>query len=327
MAKKIIVVLLVGLTLASVHLVEAQQTKKVPHIGVISPAFPSAAAPFIEAFREGLHDLGYIEGKNIVIEYRYAEGKEDRLPALAAELVHLKVDVIVAGGGNASLAAKNATKNIPIVVASASDPVGTGLVASLARPGGNITGSTLINPDLSGKRLELLKEAIPRLSQVAVLVYRDNPAATLMLKETETAGQSLGLQLQILEVRNTDELENAFGVVKKGHSEAINVLSSAFFGGERKKIVDLASRTRLPTMYFDKQFVESGGLMSYGANVADLFRRAANYVDKILKGAKPADLPVEQPTKFEFVINLKAAKQIGLTIPPNVLARADKVIK
>jgi putative tryptophan/tyrosine transport system substrate-binding protein len=319
--------LLTLLLLAAGTFAEAQQPKKSPRIGVIFPVFQSAASPFMEAFREGLHDRGYIEGKNIVVEYRYAEGKEDRLPALAAELVRLNMDIIVVGGGNATLAAKNATKTIPIVMGVASDPVGAGLVASLALPGGNITGSTLINSDLSGKRLELLKEAIPRLSQVAVLVYRDNPAATLMLKETETAGQSLGLQLQILEVRNIDELENAFGVVKKGHSEAINVLSSAFFGGERKKIVELASRTRLPAMYFDKQFVESGGLMSYGANVADLFRRAANYVDKILKGAKPADLPVEQPTKFELMINLKAAKQIGLTIPPNVLARADKVVK
>jgi len=225
------------------------------------------------------------------------------------------------------LAAKNATKTVPIVMGTASDPVGTGLVASLARPGGNITGSTLINPDLSGKRLELLKETIPKLKHVAVLIHRDNPAATLMLKETETAAQSLGLQLQILEVRGSNELENAFGVAKKGRAEAMNVLSSAFLSAERKKIVELASKGQLPAMYFDSQFVESGGLMSYGANIADLFRRAATYVDKILKGAKPADLPIEQPTKFELIINLKAAKQIGLTIPPNVLVRADKVIK
>ena len=303
---------------------EAQQPKKVPRIGVISPVFQSAG---MKAFREGLHDLGYIEGKNIVIEYRYAEGKGDRLPALASELVRLNVDIIVVGGGNATLAAKNATKTIPIVMGTASDPVGTGLVASLARPGGNITGSTHISPDLSGKRLELLKEAIPKLNRVAVLTYHDNPAATLMLKETETAAQSLGLQLQILEVRGSNELENAFGVAKKGRAEAMNVLSSAFLSAERKKIVELASKGQLPAMYFDSQFVESGGLMSYGANIADLFRRAATYVDKILKGAKPADLPIEQPTKFELIINLKAAKQIGLTIPPNVLARADKVIK
>ncbi len=314
------------LLLAQATFAEAQQAKKVPRIGVLS-AFPSGASPSTAAFREGLHDLGYIEGKNIVIEERYADGKEDRLPALAAELVHLKVDIIVVGGGNATLAAKNATKTVPIVMGAASDPVGTGLVASLARPGGNITGLTLINQDLSGKRLELLKEAIPKLNHVAVLTYYDNPAATLMLKETETAAQSLGLQLQILEVRGSNELENAFGVAKKGRAEAMNVLSSAFFGAERKKIVELASKRQLPAMYFDKQFVESGGLMSYGANIADLFRRAAIYVDKILKGANPADLPVEQPAKFEFIVNLKTAKQIGLTIPPNLLARADKVIK
>ena len=294
---------------------------------MILPASSSVSAPFLAAFREGLHDLGYTEGKNIVIEERYADGKEDRLPALAAELVHLKVDIIMVGGGNATLAAKNATKTVPIVMGTASDPVGTGLVASLARPGGNITGLTLINPDLSGKRLELLKETIPKLKHVAVLIHRDNPAATLMLKETETAAQSLGLQLQILEVRGSNELENAFGVAKKGRAEAMNVLSSAFLRSERKKIVELASKGQLTAMYFDSQFVESGGLMSYGANIADQFRRAATYVDKILKGAKPADLPVEQPTKFELIINLKAAKQIGLTIPPNVLVRADKVIK
>jgi putative ABC transport system substrate-binding protein len=218
-------------------------------------------------------------------------------------------------------------RQIPIVMAVASDPVGAGLVASLARPGGNLTGSSLINPDLTGKRLELLKEAIPKLIHVAVLTHRDNPAATLLLKESETAGQSLGLQLQILEVRGSDELENAFGAAQKARSEAISVLSSAFLITHRKKIVELAARTRLPAMYVDRQFVDSGGLMSYGANIAELFRRAATYVDKILKGTKPADLPVEQPTKFEFVINLKTAKQIGLTIPPNVLARADKVIR
>jgi len=316
-----------AVTLLVVGVIAEAQEPKVPRIGVIFPAFSSVSAPFMAVFREGLHDLGYTEGKNIVIEDRYADGKEDRLPALAAELVHLKVDIIMVGGGNATLAAKNATKTVPIVMGTASDPVGTGLVASLARPGGNITGSTLINPDLSGKRLELLKETIPKLKHVAVLIHRDNPAATLMLKETETAAQSLGLQLQILEVRGSDDLENAFGVAKKDRSEAINVLSSGFFGVQREKIVELVTRTRLPAMYFDREFVDSGGLMSYGANLAELFRRAATYVDKILKGAKPNDLPVEQPTKFELIINLNAAKQIGLTIPPNVLARADKVIK
>jgi len=321
----VVSVLLVLLLVAVIG--EAQEPKKVPRIGVILPAFSSVSAPFLAAFREGLHDLGYTEGKNIVIEERYADGKEDRLPALAAELVHLKVDIIMVGGGNATLAAKNATKTVPIVMGTASDPVGTGLVASLARPGGNITGSTLINPDLSGKRLELLKETIPKLKHVAVLIHHDTLAATVMIKETETAAQSLGLQLQILEVRGSNELENAFGVAKKGRAEAMNVLSSAFLQIERKKIVELASKEQLPAMYVDRQFVESGGLMSYGANIADQFRRAATYVDKTLKGAKPADLPIEQPTKFELIINLNAAKQIGVTIPPNVLVRADKVIK
>jgi len=327
MKKAAVPSILVAVVLLAIGVIAEAQEPKVPRIGVIFPAFSSVSAPFMAVFREGLHDLGYTEGKNIVIEDRYADGKEDRLPALAAELVHLKVDIIMVGGGNATLAAKNATKTVPIVMGTASDPVGTGLVASLARPGGNITGSTLINPDLSGKRLELLKETIPKLKHVAVLIHRDNPAATLMLKETETAAQSLGLQLQILEVRGSNELENAFGVAKKGRAEAMNVLSSAFLQIERKKIVELASKGQLTAMYVDRQFVESGGLMSYGANIADQFRRAATYVDKILKGAKPADLPIEQPTKFELIINLKAAKQIGLTIPPNVLVRADKVIK
>ena len=327
MNKKRIIVLLITLALAFFRLAEAQQAKKVSHIGVIFAASASQAVPFINAFRDGLHDLGHKEGSDIVIEYRFAEGKEDRLPVLAADLVRLNVDIIVSGGGNATLAAKKATRTIPIVMAGASDPIGTGIVTSLAQPGGNITGSTPINPDLSGKRLELLKETIPGLTRVTLLTYRNNPAATLMLKETETAAQSLGRQLQILEVGAFDELENAFGVSKKLRSEAINVLSSAFFGAQRKKIVEMVARTRLPAMYFDREFVESGGFMSYGASVADRFRHAATYVDKILKGAKPKDLPVEQLTKFELFINVKTARQIGVTIPESVLFRADKVIK
>jgi putative tryptophan/tyrosine transport system substrate-binding protein len=324
---KIFVWLLATFFLTTVFPAEAQQRKKVPRIGMLFPASPSPAAPFIDAFRQGLHDLGYIEGKQIIIEYRFTEGKQDRLPDLAADLVRLNVDIIVVGGGSATLAAKKATRTVPIVMASAGDPVGTGIVASLARPGGNITGLTLISPDLSGKSLELLKETIPGLNRVALLTHPSDTSTALMLKETETAAQSLGLQLQILEAGGPEQLENVFGIAKKRGSEAINVLTSAFFGNQRKKIVELVTRTHLPAMYFDRQFVDSGGLMSYGANVAELFRRAATYVDKILKGAKPADLPVEQPTRFEFVINLKAAKQIGLTIPPNMLARADKVIR
>jgi ABC-type uncharacterized transport system substrate-binding protein len=309
----------------------AQQTKKLERIGILLAGSFATSQSSTDAFRRGLTDLGYVEGKDIVIEYRFAEGKEQRLHMLAAELVRLRVDVIVVGGGNASSAAKNATKTIPIVMATAGDPVGSGLVTSLARPGGNITGLTLISPDLSGKRLELLKEMIPGLARVAVLVYRDNPATDPMLKETETAAVSLGLQLQILEMRAStevqDALESAFAAAKKNRFEALDILSSAFFNERRKEIGNLAVKTRLPTMFPYSSFTEAGGLISYGPNLLDLYRRAAYFVDKILKGAKPADLPVEQPTKFELVINLKTAKQIGLTIPPNVLARADRVIK
>jgi putative ABC transport system substrate-binding protein len=306
----------------------AQQLQKIPVVGLLSAGSPAPRpSPALQAFLERLHELGYVEGKTIIIERRYAEGKEDRLASLAADLVRLKVDVIVAGGGNAIFAAKNATKTIPIVMAGASDPLGTGLIPSLARPGGNITGSTNIHPDLSGKRLELLKEAMPALTRVAVLVYRGNPAYEFLLKETETAAQLLRLQLEILAIYETSELDGAFAAAKKSGSEAIDILSSAFFIPERKNIVELAARSRLPAVYIDRSFVEAGGLMSYGENIAEGWQRAAIYVDKILKGAKPVDLPVEQPTKFELVINLKTAKQIGLIIPPNVLARADRVIK
>ncbi len=320
--------LLATVLLVTVAPVEAQQFGKVPRIGLLTVGSSTSFPTRIEGFRQRLRELGYVEGKNIVIEYRYAEGKEDRLPDLADELVRLKVDLIVVGGGIATLAAKKATSTIPIVMAVASDPVGSGFVASLARPGGNITGSTLINPDLSGKRLELLKEVIPEVTHVAVLVYRGNPASALLVRETESAAQSLGLQLQILDIRaSSDELENAFGIVKKGRSKAIQVLSSAFFAAQRKKIVELAATTRLPAVYDTSLYVEAGGLMSYGVDIDDLYRRAAVYVDKILKGTKPSDLPVEQPMKFEFIVNLKTAKLIGLTIPPNVLVRADKVIR
>ena len=318
---------LVTYFLTAAPLAHAQQPGKVYRIGFVLAGTPTSMASRVEGFRQGVRELGYIEGKNIVIEYRYAEGKEDRLPDLAAELVRLNVDIIVVQGGNATLAAKNATKTIPIVMAAVSDPVGSGLVASLARPGGNITGFSLINTDLSGKRLELLKEAIPGLTRVAVLTYRDNPAAMLMLKETEAAAQALGLKLQILEVSASNKLENTFGVAKKGRSQAIDVLSSVFFVDQRKEIVDFATRSRLPAMYVDSVLTDTGGLMSYGANIPDLFRRAASYVDKILKGRTPADLPVEQPMRFEFIVNLKAAKQIGFTVPPNLLVRATKVIR
>jgi ABC-type uncharacterized transport system substrate-binding protein len=303
----------------------AQQSGNIPRIGFLSQAAP--AGPSIEAFRQGLREHGYIEGKTIVIEFRDAEGKPDRLPHLASDLVRLKVNGIVVVGSEASLAAKNATTVIPIIIAIASDPVGTGLVASLARPGGNITGLSGFGPELSGKRLELLKEIIPGLSRVGALAYNANPAYKLQLKEVEGAAQALKLQLQVVEVREPNDFDGAFGAAKKGRAEAVNILTSAFLSAHRKKLLDSAEKSTLPVIYDNTDFVEAGGLMSYGRRLVDNFRHAATYVDKILKGAKPADLPVEQPTKFEFVINLKAAKQIGLTIPPNVLARADRVIK
>jgi len=316
---------LATLLLATVSLAEAQQAGKVPRIGFLGQAPPTG--PLVEAFRQGLRDLGYVEGKNILIEYRHTEGKPDRLPRLAAELVRLKVDVIVVSGALATSAAKNATREISIVMAVAGDPVGSAHVASLGRPGENITGLTNLAPELGGKRLELLKEVIPGLSRVAVLSDPTNPIFKLQLSEVESAAPVLKLQLQILEVREANDFDSAFGSAKKGRAGAVSTLASAFLGGHRKKIVDFAEKSRLPTMYHSSGFVEVGGLMSYGVNNSDLYRRAAHYVDKILKGTKPADLPVEQPTKFEFIINLKTAKQIGLTIPPNVLVRADKVIR
>ena len=321
------ILIALGTLLTPLSWAEAQQAKKVPRIGILLAGSSSSFSSQIEAFRQGLRDLSYIEGKNLVVEYRYAEGKEDRLPDLASDLVRLKVDVIVVGGGLATSAAKNATRTIPIVMGAASDPVGTGLVASLARPGGNVTGFTILSPELSGKRLELLMETVPGIPRVAVLSHSANPASGLMLRETQEAARSLGLQLQVLEVQGANDFDSAFGAAKKARAGALNVLSSAFFTAQRKQLVELAAKNQLPAIYHHEAFVEAGGLMFYGTSIVDLFRRAAYYVDKILKGAKPADLPVEQPTKFEFVINLKVAKQIGLTIPPNVLARADKVIK
>jgi len=325
MREKTVLCLLATAVLGFVYLAEAQQVKKVARIGFLRQGPPTD--PQVEAFRRGLHDLGYVEGKNILIEYRHTEGKPDRLPLLAAELVRLKVDIIVVSGGLATSAAKNATREIPIVMAIAGDPVGSGHVASLGRPGGNITGLTNLAPELGGKRLELLKEVIPGLSRVAILADPTNPIFALQLREVESAAQALKLQLQILEVREPNDFDSAFGAAKKGRAGAVGTLASAFLAGHRKKIVDFAEKSRLPTMYHTSGFVEVGGLMSYGVNNVDLYRRAAIYADKILKGVKPADLPVEQPTKFELVINLKTAKQIGVTIPPNVLARADKVIK
>jgi len=315
------------LVLASIQLAEAQQPKKVPRIGYLAAASASANPARIEAFKQGLRELGYMEGKNIVIEWRSAEGKSEPVPALAAELVRLKVDVIVTAGSLATRAAKEATVTIPIVFAQDSDPVGNGLVASLARPGGNITGLATLGPELSGKRLELLKEIVPGLSRVAVLGTSTQPSTAPTLKETELAAGALEVKLQFLDILAPKDVETAFRAATKGRAGAVLTLTSPVLLSQRAQLAHLAVKSQLPGIYPQTEYTEAGGLMYYGANTADLHRRAATYVDKILKGTKPADLPVEQPKKFELVINLKTAKQVGLTIPPNVLARADKVIK
>jgi len=305
----------------------AQQPKKIPRIGYLDAPTRDARPARIEAFRQGLRELGYVEGKNIVIEYRYAEGKLDRLPALVAELIRLKVDVFVTGGPTVTRAAKEATATIPIVMLQDPDPVGNGLVASLARPSGNITGLSSLTADLSGKLLELLQEILPKVSRVAVFETSTNIGNAQQLKETERAAEALGVKLQLLDVLGPKDIETAFRAAGKGRADTALVLSGPVVSSHRKQLVELAVRSRLPAIYFTPEWVEDGGLMSYGVSFIDLNRRAATYVDKILKGRKPADLPVEQPKKFEFVVNLKAAKQIGLTIPPNVLARADRVIR
>jgi putative ABC transport system substrate-binding protein len=307
--------------------VHAQQLAKVPRIGFLAATSHSANVARVEAFLQGLRDLGYVEGKNIVIEYRYAEGRAGRLSELVSELVRLKVDVIVSAGPAVTRPAKEATVTIPIVMGFDNDPVGSRFVATLARPGGNITGLSSLSPEISGKRLELLKEIVPRLSRVAALGTSIQPGNAQMLKETELAAGAFGLQLQYLDVRGPKDIELVFRDANNGRAQAILVLSSPALFSERTQVSDLAAKNRLPVIYPQIEYVEDGGLMTYGVSIRDLFRRAATYVDKILKGRKPADLPVEQPTKFELVINLKAAKQIGLAIPPNVLARADKVIK
>ena len=306
---------------------EAQQPKKVPRIAWLTSSPLSGNAKRIEAFRQGLRELGYVEGKNIVIEYRSGEGNRDRVPALAVELVHLKVDVIVTAGASTTRSAKAATTTVPIVMAQDIDPVESGFVTSLARPGGNITGLSTLGPELSGKRLELLKETIPKLSRVAVLGTSTVPGHSQMMREIERAAMALSVELQYLDVLSSKDIETAFRAASKGRAEAVLVLQSPILFSQRAQIIDLAVENRLPAMYFQTEYVEAGGLMGYSANLNDLARRAATYVDKILKGAKPAELPVEEPKKFELIINLKAAKQIGLTIPPNVLARADRVIK
>jgi len=325
MKKQITVVTLCATLFALCFSAEAQQPKKIPRIGRLGA---SDSPERIEAFRQGLRELGYVEGKHIVIEWRNAQGKRDRLPSLAAELVRQQVYVIVTGGGQATRAAKEATTTIPIVMAQDSDPVGSGFVASLARPGGNITGLSNLGPELSGKRLELLTESVPRLSRVAVFGTSGRDGHAQRLKDIELAAGALGVKIQYLDVLSPKDFETAFTEATKGRADAILMMVwGPILNPRAKGIAELAVKNRLPAIYQNREHVVAGGLMNYGVSEADLDRRSATYVDKILKGAKPADLPVEQPTKFEFIINLKAAKQIGLTIPPNVLARADKVIK
>ena len=318
---------ILGLLVGWMGMAEAQQAKKVPRIGFLATVLPSTILDRVEAFREGLRELGYVEGKNIVIEWRYGEGKEDRLPAHAAEMVRLKVDLIVSVAPPGTRSAKEATSTIPIVMGQDTDPVGNGFVASLARPGGNITGLSTLAPEISGKQLELLKETIPKLSRVAVLGTSTRPGNAQMVKETERAAATFGVQHQYLDVLSSKDIETAFRAASKGRAEALLVLGGPVLNSHRTQVVNLAVKSRLPAMYERAEFMDAGGLMFYGASITEMFRRAATYVDKILKGAKPAELPVEQPKKFEFIINLKAAKQIGLTIPPNVLVRADRVIR
>jgi putative tryptophan/tyrosine transport system substrate-binding protein len=311
MMYKIILYLLPILILAAFHIAEAQQPKKVPRIGFLASRSPSSLFSETEAFRQGLRELGYVEGQNIIIEYRYAEGKTDRFLDLATELVRLKVDVIVTSSTPGVLAAKKVSGTIPIVFASVNDPVASGLVASLARPGGNIRGLTNLSPDLGGKRLELLKETFPNVTRVAHLWNPESPG-----DEMQAAAQALGLQIHSLKVRSSNDFDNAFEAASREHAQGLITSPNPLINTHHKRIVDFAIKSRLPAIYPNSLYVEGGGLMSYAPDYNANYRRAATYVDKILKGAKPADLPVEQPTKFEFVINLKAAKQIGLTIPP-----------
>ena len=317
----VVVLLALGVT------AEAQQTKKVPRIGAFVPASASGAPQLVEALRQGLREHGYVEEQNITLEPRYAEGNIERLAGFAAELVRLKADVIVVGSTPGIIAVKNTTGAIPIVMVTTGDPVAGGLVASLARPGGNITGLTALGQELSGKRLEVLKEVVPKVSRVAVLSNPTNPDSELSLKGMEVAARALGVHIRLQEVRDPTEFDKAFEATIRVGARALMVLPDPMFVSQAGRIVALSAKSRLPAMYAHREFVDVGGLMFYGASLADMWRRAATYVDKILKGTKPADLPVEQPKKFEFIINLKAAKQIGLTIPPNVLARADRVIK
>jgi putative ABC transport system substrate-binding protein len=333
MDRRTFIASLTGALLAAPLAAEAQQTAKIARIGYLGYLGTNnrASSPHLqEAFLQGLRDLGYVEGRNLVIEYRRAEGKLERLPALAAQLVALHVDVIVALRTPEARAAKQATRTLPIVFTSSSDPVSSGLVTSLARPGGNVTGLSNLSPELVGKCLEQLTQAVPGVSRIAALWHRGAlPERTEkdMLKGAEAAARRLGVRLQFVEARGPEDFDRAFSEITAGRAGALTVLTSGMFFGERRRLVDLAAKNRLPTVYPWRESVEAGGLMAYGPDLADLFRRTAAYVDRILKGAKPGDLPIEQPTKFELVINLKTAKALALTIPPSLLQRADQVIE
>ena len=305
---------------------EAQQQGKVPRIGILTPA-SEASTPLWEAFRQGLRELGYVEGKNIVLEYRFAAGQNERLPALAAELVRLKVDLLVTDGTLAARVAKDATGTIPIVMASSAAPIEAGVVASLARPGGNVTGLSVMAPELGRKRLEILKEVLPHVSRIAVLWAAGNITQPSQLREIEATARVLSLQLHPQQVHNPDELDGAFATMTREGAEACITLADAVLWNHRTRVVELAAQHRLPAMFPEREFADAGGLIAYGPSVPDGFRRAAVYVDRILKGTKPADLPVEQPSKFELLINLKTAKALGLTIPPAILFQADKVLQ
>jgi putative tryptophan/tyrosine transport system substrate-binding protein len=327
MSGKIFVWLLATVLLTTAHPLPAQESKKIPRIVFLSVQPQSILRARFDAFRQGLRDLGYVEGKSIVIDYLDSDGSQDRLPAVVAETVRQRPDVIVTGGSQATRAAKEGTSTIPIVMAQDNDPLGAGFVASLARPGGNITGLANLAAELSGKQLELLKEILPKLARLAVFSDTTEPGNPQAVKATDTAAKGFGVQVSYMDVQTQKDIDPAFRAATKKRAEALLVMPTPAMNQRRKQIVGLAAKNRLPGIYPRPEYVEDGGLMMYGVNTNDLFRRAAIFVDKILKGAKPADLPVEQPTKFEFVVNLKAAKQIGLTIPPNVLVRADKVIR
>jgi putative ABC transport system substrate-binding protein len=306
----------------------AQQAEKVSRIGFLSLNTAEISQHLLTAFRQGLRERGWVEGRNIVIELRFAEGNVDRLPMLVAELIHLKVDIIVTGASVATWAAKDATKTIPIVMGATADALGEGLVTSLAHPGGNITGMTfLVGPEIAGKHLELLKEVVPAASRVAVLTNPTNRSHATLVRELKAAARAFGVQLQVLDAQSPDQLDSAFAAMTRERAAALLVLTDSMFVGQRRRVAGLAAKSKLPAMYYQREFVDAGGLISYGASLSDMFRHAATHVDKILRGAKPGDIPVEQPTKFELVINLKTAKALGFTIPQSLLLRADEVIQ